>query len=570
MSSTNATNLAKRRLLRLLPCILGGALLAGAVRAQPPETSSAVAQAKKPSPPTTYRVINLGPGELPSIPAINAIGQVAYTLRFENNIFRAWFYDGSTAQDIGTLGGPSAGAVGVNNAGQVTGSSTLANSPFGHAFVWTRNNGMIDLGTLGGTSSSAVAINQQGQVAGTSLAPDGTSHALRWSASCGMEDVGLFAPGISRFTNATAIGDTGLVTGWGDTANGDGHAFAWTRETGIIDLGTLGGAASFAVAADAQGRVAGYATVPGNLWHAFVWNRSGGMMDLGTAGGSESFALAMAANGHVVGVFNIAENQRGFSWTQASGMVDLGTLGGDGSRGFAVNNKGQVVGGATTRRNISHAFVWTAREGMVDLNKRLRHAPAGLVVDFAVAISDNGSIVATSNAGIVLLKPDGSGPGMHTVGPIAAAGVVEVGTPLDTSVSFAGPDTTAKHFVTWSFGDGSGDRAGNAHAQNGAGSATGRHTFTMPGIYTMTAKVTDLAGKSATVSRKIVVHDRIGGDVGGNGWFMSPQGAHRKEPGKTGKAAFSFDSPSVAGAKVSSTKAELQFQVGTLGFRRKP
>lgn len=551
----------------MLLCLLGGLVLASAVGAEQQATAADIALGKHAAAaPATYRVINLRPGDLTAIPVINANDQVAFSL---NNGLgsRAWFYDGTSAQDIGTLGGPESIASGLNNAGQVVGGSSLGDGPLRHAYVWSKRSGMIDLVTPGGGSSTAVAINNRGQVAGNSDASDSSAHAFRWSAAGGMEDLGLFAPGLGNFTSATAINDDGLVAGWGTVANGERHAFAWTRRTGLADLGTLGGPASFAVAVDSQGQVAGYDLNPGDLWHAFVWNRGSGMKDLGTAGGLESFALAMSANGHVAGAINFPEGQHAFSWTRASGMIDLGTLGGIGSRAIGVNNKGQVVGGSNTRRGQLHGFVWTARQGMVDLNKRLRHAPAGLVVDFAAAISDNGSIVATSNAGLVLLKPDCGCKGMHTVGPIAATDMVEVGAPVDTSVSFAGADLAARHNVIWSWGDGSGDRAGNARAHNGAGSASGRHAYTTPGIYTMTANVVDLAGKSAAVSRTIVVHDRSRGVAGGSGWFMSPQGADRKQRSQAGKAAFSFVAPSMTSAKATSAKSGLQFHVGTLGFR---
>jgi probable HAF family extracellular repeat protein len=283
-------DLKRRHLLLLLPCVLGSAALAGAVGAAQPEAPAATAQGKHTAAlPGTYRVINLGPGGLSSLPRINDKDQVAFT---HDNI-RAMFYDGTSVQDIGTLGGSQAYAFDLNNAGQVVGSSALpGDPPFSHAYLWSRATGMIDLGTLSGNRSGAVAINNRGQVAGSSGSSNSFPHAFRWSPPFGLEDIGLFPGG--DFTSATDISDTGLVTGWGSTANGDGHAFAWTRKTGLVDLGTLGGSFSYAEATNARGQVAGYATVPGNrAWHAFVWDAHHGLRDLGTAGGTESFSLAL-------------------------------------------------------------------------------------------------------------------------------------------------------------------------------------------------------------------------------------------------------------------------------------
>jgi probable HAF family extracellular repeat protein len=554
----------------LLSCLFGSMILSGPVGTGQAQTASSIAPSQhEAAQPATYRVINLLPGNLTAMPAINSSGQVAFSL--DNG--RAWFYDGAATQDIGTLGGPTAYATGLNNVGQVAGFSSLAAGPLFHAYVWSKGSGMLDLGTLAGFgSSTATAINYRGQVAGTSTAPNSQLHAFRWSAVSGMEDVGTFADNLSGFTNATAINDAGFVAGWGDAANGDGHAFAWTRKTGLIDLGTLGGPISFAVAVDAAGQVAGYSSLAGGVVHAFLWNRSSGMKDLGAAGGAESFASAMSADGHVAGGIDFSNGGRhAFSWTPVSGMVDLGTLGGDASEALAVNNKGQIVGWTSTRHARSHAMVWSARHGMVDLNKRLRHAPAGLVLDNAVAISDNGSIVATSNAGLVLLKPDGRDcgcSGHHTAGPIEAADMVEVGAPFDTSVSFAGADAAAKHNVIWSWGDGSGDQAGNARANNGVGSASGSHAYTTPGIYTVTANVVDLAGRSVAVSRTIVAYDRSTGFAGGSGWFMSPHGANKKSRIPASKASFSFIAPSTnPEAKAISTKSQLRFNVAGLSLR---
>jgi probable HAF family extracellular repeat protein len=82
--------------------------------------------------------------------------------------------------DLGTLGGTSSRAFGVNVQGQVVGDSTTA-SGASHAFVWEIGV-MTDLGTLGGTYSNASSINDRGVIVGS--ASTGTErHAVMWTVT---------------------------------------------------------------------------------------------------------------------------------------------------------------------------------------------------------------------------------------------------------------------------------------------------------------------------------------------------------------------------------------------------
>jgi probable HAF family extracellular repeat protein len=577
MSGTNETRLSKRHLLRLGACLLGGITLAGTAGAGQPSDADADALAKHGA-AATYRVINLRPAEgLTGTPVFNARDQLAFSTTAGLRT-SGWFYDGTSVVDIGYLNGQTTVVSGLNNAGQVAGDSFIRDlngegdgGEIYHAFVWSKSRGMRDLGTLGGDGSSGVrAINNLGQVVGTAYAPDGRFHAFRWSASEGMLDLGLLSSRPESRSIATAINDTGTVAGVDDRGDGTSHAFLWTRAKGLADLGTLGGRSSIALAIGAEGQVGGESAVRGLFpTHAFIWTRGSGMRDIGPRGPLQAGVRGMSANGHMYGVIFLPDNGRhAFSWTRATGMVDIGTLGGSQAVAGGGNNRGQVVGGSmTTNDEDFHAFSWTAKEGIVDLNRRLRHAPAGLVVRNADAVSDNGLIVAESNAGVVLLVPDGRPAGAHAVGPIAADDLVQVGMPFESSVGFSGGDTAARHNITWNWGDGSGDQQGNARESNGDGVASAHHVYAAPGIYTVSAKVGDRSGKGPTVTRTVVAYDPAPGALAGSGWFVSPHGARKTADRQMGTAAFSFVLPSGPSTTAGKAAPRLNFSAAGLSLR---
>lgn len=558
----------KTNVVGWLPCLLlalaaGGTALAAQAPAPVPDDGRHGAHR------TSYRVVNLGGGEISSLPKINARGQVVFSLS-DGAASRGYFYDGRKVVDIGTLGGSDTVALDLNNAGQLVGGSLTA-SGNEHAFVWSTGGGMVDLGLLPDTANArAQAINNRGVVTGYAEGvPFTPPLAFRWSLGEGLRSLGALAPGFDGASWGDALNDAGLIAGSANTASLDRHAFAWTQARGLVDIDTLGSSYSEATAVSAKGEVAGN-RVPGGgeiLYRAFLWTPGRGMKDLGTAGGAESFVLDMSPGARIAGVVNLdSGDQRAMTWTRAESMRLLGTLGGANSRAIQANDRGQVVGYANDRTQAFRAFLWSARSGMVDLNTRLRQAPPGLVLDDALAINDDGTIVAGSNAGLVLLLPGSAHAAGPAVGPILAPEVVRTGAAFAASVGWADPDRVGTRSVSWSWGDGSGAQAGKVREAGGTGSATATHHFGLPGVYRMTATVTDRNGRSTAVSRTIVAAAPSAGTLAARGSVLSPHGAYRKAPSWVGKASFSLLAQLAPAARSAGAPAQLHFDLPGLRF----
>jgi len=90
--------------------------------------------------------------------------------------------------------------------------------------------------------------------------------------------------------------------------------------------------------------------------------------DLGTLGGASAGARAINNVGQVVGASETASGEtHAFLWTATDGMKDLGTLGGTSSRAFAINSQGHVVGVSALASGEQRPFFWTPAGGMQDL-----------------------------------------------------------------------------------------------------------------------------------------------------------------------------------------------------------
>ena len=180
------------------------------------------------------RMIDLGAFDRGSkASAINSLGQIIGSLTFEptlNSLYTSVaLFTINGFSDLGTFGGYSARADGINDAGQITGTRSIQEGLLAanRAFLYDMPTGRFrDLGTLGGGKDSfANALNSVGDVVGLAVDASFQSRAFLYSAGV-MKDLNTLIPQASGWflTSANSINDAGQIVGSG-RFNGRDRAF---------------------------------------------------------------------------------------------------------------------------------------------------------------------------------------------------------------------------------------------------------------------------------------------------------------------------------------------------------
>lgn len=234
------------------------------------------------------------------------------------------------------------------------------------AFRWTLDQGLqLIEGLQGATGGSGFAISADGStVVGIGGGP------FRWTAETGTQPLGYLAGDDLSYPRGIN-GDGSVVVG---RSSGSGHPFrawTWVQGQGLSDWSANipGDSSKEAECISPSGITVSGVTTTSNGTHVFLWTGGGTARDIGSliAGGS-AYVKAMSSDGTALA--GHANSQlfccnRAFRWTEAGGWQNLGQLPGTASSSAdGISAGGTIVVGSSGN---SRAFIWTAREGMMDL-----------------------------------------------------------------------------------------------------------------------------------------------------------------------------------------------------------
>jgi probable HAF family extracellular repeat protein len=379
---------------KLFVCACTLVMLAGAPKLPAQDASAHAAQ---------YRITDLGPlpgGDFSQATFISNNGLITgiSTAADATQHAVAWF-QGSMFPLGNLLGGPNSGAVGVNEAGLISGQAEVSQADPNNEnfcayftglqcqpFAWHR--GVIkQLPTLGGNNGTVGPPNRRGQIPGMAEtnAIDPTCPTKAAVNGTGPQ-VLQFEP-VVWDANAVTVHQLPLPAS--DTV---GMAL-WLNDRGQA-VGTTGTCANTLVPPFAIGE------------HAVLWDKNGTVHDLGNLGGSANPKVLGAGNvafgindkGQVTGVSVLPDgvNSHAFLWTSGTGMLDLGTLPGDNiSAGLGINDLGDIAGasisGPDPLTGIPKAVVWH-NGAITDLNTVVP-ADTSLILLTAFMINDPGQVV---------------------------------------------------------------------------------------------------------------------------------------------------------------------------------
>jgi probable HAF family extracellular repeat protein len=295
--------------------------------------------------------------------------------------------------DIGTLngGGGSAVPYGINDAGQIVGSSIDASGEQ-RAFLYDKKHGMKNLGLLPKVphgTSTALSIDSVGGVTGISTGCQGVcEHGFYIPPdSSAMVDLGT-----SKRVDSRAVGSNrkGLIVG-----SSGSRALIWRGSNEYVHrhLGLPGYQTHQATSVNKSGAVAGYSEGAQGC-SAWIW-QAGVTQDISRPTDFCTQAAAINGLGAVTGTVasdNFSGLFAAFIWTPGSGIQLLPGLA-DQNIAAAINDRNEIVGTSSDGAD-PIPFAYSPDEGTRDLNT-LIPPESGVTLNYPSGINNKGEIVAS-------------------------------------------------------------------------------------------------------------------------------------------------------------------------------
>lgn len=304
-----------------------------------------------------------------------------------------------TIEDLGFLnGGQYMIGLAMNASGDIAGYATMADGTT-HAIRWTAAGGTEDLGARGGRLSQAFGINDRGDVVGVYLDQNSQPHPFIAPRGGVMTDLNAQYPGLLR---VNGINNYGQLTGF--TAQGvflATEAAFMTRLDGSVQSLAPYGGEGWAINDDAWVAGFGWSDLSAARTEvAFRYSDATGYESLGTLDRGRSSAMSINRDGVVAGWAGGLNGipARAFRAKLGQPAQDLGVLPygfyGGWAEGYSINDAGDVVGVADGRYSWT-PFLYTDADGLIDLRYRIPTTLQPIfVLDRAMAINNLGQILA--------------------------------------------------------------------------------------------------------------------------------------------------------------------------------
>ncbi len=321
---------------------------------------------------------------------------------------RRWWASVIIEDLLGAPGGPTSGALAINDTGVIVGAGS------GRGFRWA--DGRTTWLTEFGVGSRTTSIDDSGTMTGARFSRGDDLHPVRWDPDGNVRPLPL--PEGGWIGTATGLSDS-LTVGWCGRAGRPSARTAWVWDGGsghALTASASGRAASGeAAAVSRSGMIVGWANDVGSTV-AQVWGHAtADPVPLAGLGGHYSRALACNTRGEIAGfATSPTGDDQACIWTAPTAPAHpLPTLAGAGSRALGMNDSGLVVGWSLADTGFPHACAWEPVDRPIPIDRAAtgisRARPTDYVVhdlgtlggqtSEAVAANADGAIVGLASRG---------------------------------------------------------------------------------------------------------------------------------------------------------------------------